>query len=192
MTRIFNFGAGPAMLPTEVMEKAQAEFIDYIALILIWHGPCLYSYLQLIEIKKAVIMKSILPSLSAALFAITLSQSAIADIDPDASTAAHRLEQATAFANAYVNFHYQEDYDSDAMKIEAEKLHDVLHEWNSGNATETEVAEQMQATKIAWNTFRQTINSSGILNSGDFQCDLLYQTLKTSFKNVRFMLNNVH
>lgn len=28
-SRIFNFGAGPAMLATEVMEKAQAEFLDY-------------------------------------------------------------------------------------------------------------------------------------------------------------------
>ncbi len=29
MKRVFNFGAGPAMLPLEVMEKAQAEFLDY-------------------------------------------------------------------------------------------------------------------------------------------------------------------
>jgi len=29
MTRVFNFGAGPAMLPIEVMQKAQAEFLDY-------------------------------------------------------------------------------------------------------------------------------------------------------------------
>ena len=29
MNRIFNFGAGPAMLPTEVMEKAQEEFLNY-------------------------------------------------------------------------------------------------------------------------------------------------------------------
>ena len=29
--RVFNFSAGPAMLPTEVMEQAQAEFLD-------WHG----------------------------------------------------------------------------------------------------------------------------------------------------------
>ena len=29
MNRIFNFGAGPAMLPTEVMEKAQQEFLNY-------------------------------------------------------------------------------------------------------------------------------------------------------------------
>lgn len=29
MSRVFNFGAGPAMLPLEVMQKAQAEFLDY-------------------------------------------------------------------------------------------------------------------------------------------------------------------
>jgi phosphoserine aminotransferase len=29
MSRVFNFGAGPAMLPVEVMKKAQAEFLDY-------------------------------------------------------------------------------------------------------------------------------------------------------------------
>lgn len=28
-SRVYNFGAGPAMLPTEVMEKAQQEFLDY-------------------------------------------------------------------------------------------------------------------------------------------------------------------
>ena len=29
MNRVFNFGAGPAMLPTTVMEKAQQEFLNY-------------------------------------------------------------------------------------------------------------------------------------------------------------------
>ena len=29
MTRVYNFGAGPAMLPIEVMEKARSEFLDY-------------------------------------------------------------------------------------------------------------------------------------------------------------------
>ena len=29
MNRIINFGAGPAMLPTSVMEKAQQEFLNY-------------------------------------------------------------------------------------------------------------------------------------------------------------------
>jgi phosphoserine aminotransferase len=29
MNRVFNFGAGPAMLPTEVMEKAQQEFLNF-------------------------------------------------------------------------------------------------------------------------------------------------------------------
>ncbi len=29
MTRVYNFSAGPAMLPTAVMEKAQQEFLDY-------------------------------------------------------------------------------------------------------------------------------------------------------------------
>ena len=28
-SRVFNFGPGPAMLPTAVMERAQAEFLDY-------------------------------------------------------------------------------------------------------------------------------------------------------------------
>ncbi len=32
MKRVYNFGAGPAMLPTEVMEKAQAEFLNYMDL----------------------------------------------------------------------------------------------------------------------------------------------------------------
>ena len=32
MTRVFNFSAGPAMLPTEVMEQAQAEFLDFAGL----------------------------------------------------------------------------------------------------------------------------------------------------------------
>ena len=29
MKRVFNFGAGPAMLPTSVMEKARDEFLDF-------------------------------------------------------------------------------------------------------------------------------------------------------------------
>ncbi|MEX0738517.1 MAG: 3-phosphoserine/phosphohydroxythreonine transaminase [Pseudohongiella sp.] len=29
MNRVYNFGAGPAMLPTSVMERAQREFLDY-------------------------------------------------------------------------------------------------------------------------------------------------------------------
>ena len=27
--RVYNFGAGPAMLPTEVMEEVQQEMLDY-------------------------------------------------------------------------------------------------------------------------------------------------------------------
>ena len=29
MSKIYNFCAGPAMLPTKVMEKAQSEFINW-------------------------------------------------------------------------------------------------------------------------------------------------------------------
>ena len=29
MSQVFNFGAGPAMLPREVMEKAQKDFLNY-------------------------------------------------------------------------------------------------------------------------------------------------------------------
>ncbi len=29
MTRVFNFSAGPAMLPAEVLERAQAEMLDW-------------------------------------------------------------------------------------------------------------------------------------------------------------------
>lgn len=32
MNRVFNFGAGPAMLPIPVMEKAQAEFLDFMGM----------------------------------------------------------------------------------------------------------------------------------------------------------------
>ncbi len=31
MPRIFNFSAGPAMLPTDVLEQAQVELLDYQA-----------------------------------------------------------------------------------------------------------------------------------------------------------------
>jgi phosphoserine aminotransferase len=31
MSRVFNFSAGPAALPTDVLEQAQAEMLD-------WHG----------------------------------------------------------------------------------------------------------------------------------------------------------
>ena len=29
MARIFNFSAGPSMLPLDVLERAQAEFVEY-------------------------------------------------------------------------------------------------------------------------------------------------------------------
>ena len=29
MSRAFNFSAGPAAMPTEVLERAQAEMLDY-------------------------------------------------------------------------------------------------------------------------------------------------------------------
>ena len=29
MNRVYNFGAGPAMLPTSVMEQAQKDFLDW-------------------------------------------------------------------------------------------------------------------------------------------------------------------
>ena len=29
MSRVYNFSAGPAVLPEEVLKEAQAEFLDY-------------------------------------------------------------------------------------------------------------------------------------------------------------------
>ena len=29
MSRVYNFSAGPSMLPLEALEKAQAELLDY-------------------------------------------------------------------------------------------------------------------------------------------------------------------
>ena len=49
MNRIFNFGAGPAMLPTAVMEKAQQEFLNYknMGASVIEISPVSYTHLTL-------------------------------------------------------------------------------------------------------------------------------------------------
>ena len=33
MSRVYNFAAGPAVLPLEVLQEAQKELVDYIAVI---------------------------------------------------------------------------------------------------------------------------------------------------------------
>ena len=135
-------------------------------------------------------MKKHLSKILVSLFFLCFSYNATATIDSTAPAKSYLFEQATAFASQYVNIFYQYDYDSDALMIEAAKLHDVLHDWQSGAATEADVDAQMAAVKLTWNTFRQTISSSGILNSGDDQCDQLYIGIKDRYKELRLLLNN--
>ena len=40
MTHIYNFSAGPAVLPKEVLAQAAAEMLD-------WHGTVSYTHLTL-------------------------------------------------------------------------------------------------------------------------------------------------
>jgi hypothetical protein len=47
---------------------------------------------------------------------------------------------------------------------------------------------KMEALKLVWNTFRQTIIPSGVLDMGDDELNELYQTVKDAYKEVRYLL----
>lgn len=133
-------------------------------------------------------MKKIISRLGVVLFAVFLSQSVFASIDPGATSATHHFEEAAAAIHEYLHHNYGASYDSHGLEQRGSALHHVLHDWQHGEATEADVVVKMEELKLEWNNFRQTIIPASILNLGDVELNELYQTVKDTYKEVRFLL----
>lgn len=119
---------------------------------------------------------------------VALCHSVSAAIDPDAPSASHHLEEAASGIHEYLHHNYGDSYGSHALEERSSELHGVLHDWQHGEATEADVDMQMKEVKSAWNNFRQTIMPAGLLNAGDYALEELYEEVKDSYKDVRFLL----
>lgn len=133
-------------------------------------------------------MKKIMSISAVLLCAFALSQNVSAAIDPGAPSASHHTEEAAAAIHVYLHDTYGDSFGSHALEQSASALHQVLHAWQHSEASEADVDAQMEALKLDWNNFRQTIFPVGLLNAGDTTLDELYGTLKDMYKELRFLL----
>ena len=133
-------------------------------------------------------MNKIMFRLIALLFVVVLSQSVSASIDPGAPTASHHFEEAAAAIHEYLHDTYGDSFGSHGLEGSGSALHQILHDWQHGEATEADVAMGMEELKLDWNNFRQTIFPVGLLNAGDTTLDDLYEAVKDTYKEVRFLL----
>lgn len=117
-----------------------------------------------------------------------ISQNVLASIDPGAPSASHHFEEAAAAIHEYLHHNYGDSYGSHGLQERGSALHHVLHEWQHGEATESDVVMTMEELKREWNSFRQTIIPAQILNMGDVSLDEHYQAVKDAYKEVRFLL----
>lgn len=113
---------------------------------------------------------------------------AIAEIDPGAASASHKLETAAEEIHGYLHHHYSGGYGSHELEHAAAEVHHLLHEYGHGTASEADVVAAQDALKSAWNNFRQTLIPAGLLNSGDAMLSEKYQMVKDSYKDLRFLL----
>lgn len=133
-------------------------------------------------------MKKLLIQLIPMLWAVGLSQNVSASIDPGAPSASHHFEEAAAAIHGYLHHNYGNSYSSHGLEAHGSALHQVLHEWQHGEATEADVVVKMEELKLDWNGFRQTIIPATLLNMGDDELDELYETVKDAYKEIRFLL----
>ena len=121
-------------------------------------------------------------------FAVSWGANVMAEIDPGAPSASHKLEKSADEIHNYLHHHYDSGYGSHELENSAAALHDALHEWQHGELTEAEISEIEAELKASWNNFRQTLIPAGLLASGDDVLEERYQNVKVSYKDLRFLL----
>jgi len=117
-----------------------------------------------------------------------ISGNAIAEIDPGAPSASHRLQEAADNVHAYLHNNYQGGYGTHELEEAAAAMHSALHGWDHGDLTEADIVAVQEDLKAAWLNFIQTITPAGILNNGDIELEGLHQDVKTKYKELRFLL----
>ena len=117
-----------------------------------------------------------------------LAQTVSASIESGAPSASHHFEEAAADIHEYLHDNYADSYGSHGLEAKGTALHGVLHDWQHGEATEADVVKAMDALKLEWNNFRQTINPAGVLNTGDIDLNDHYEAVKDAYKEVRYLL----
>ena len=122
------------------------------------------------------------------LCAVVFSQSVSASIDPDAAPASHHFEEAAAAIHEHLHDQYGASYETHNLEAAGDALHGALHDFRHDDATEADVVMKMEALKLIWNDFRQSIIPAGLLHMGDDELDELYQTVKDAYKEVRYLL----
>ena len=128
-------------------------------------------------------------SLLMAIFAIVVfAQSSAAFIDPDAPSASHHMGELAAEIHEYLHENYGPSFGAHGIEVAAGELHDTLHDWEHGEATESDVVEAMDALDAAWKTFKQTLRQEHLLNSDDEALDVRFDMNKHAYKELRFLL----
>ena len=115
----------------------------------------------------------------------------LAEIDPGAASASHKLEQAAMDIHGYLHHNYHSSYGSHELEEVVATLHDALHELEHGGLKESDILAVEEELKAAWNSFRQTLIPAGLLASGDAMLEEKYRLVKMSYKDLRFLLRKV-
>ena len=126
--------------------------------------------------------------ISAALSVSLLASPVMAEIDPGAPSASHRLQEAAGDLHSYLHHHYSAGYGTHELEDSAGAMHSALHDWQHGEMTESDIDAMAVELKAAWLNYLQSINPAGVLNNGDMELETLYETVKTSYKELRFLL----
>ena len=132
-------------------------------------------------------MRTVLIRMIAVMGAVFLSQGVFASIGEGATSASHHFEEAASAIHGYLHHKYSDGYGSHGLEHAGEELHNALHEFSHDEATEADVVMKMDALKLEWNNFRQTIIPARLLNNDD-ELNELYQDVKDAYKEVRFLL----
>lgn len=125
-------------------------------------------------------------SICAAMFFV--STAVLAEIDPGAPSASHKLETAAGDMHSYLHHHYDAGYGTHELEDAAAEIHHALHEWQHGEMSESDVVAVQEELKAAWLNYIQTITPAGVLNAGDMELEALHQGVKTAYKDLRFLL----
>ena len=86
-------------------------------------------------------------------------------IHPNAPSASHALEQSADGLHSYMHMAFGSSFGSHGVDVEATELHDTLHDWENGNATECEVIAERDDIPPAIVDMTQQFAQNGIFSN---------------------------
>ncbi len=121
-----------------------------------------------------------------------ISTSSLPTIPPESTWAAWEFWKPAEEAHEYFHHAYGTSFGSHGLDVNGLQLHEDLHNWERGLATEAEVSATWAKITPALVTFRTNLEQAGLLKTGnDPRGEQIFARLQSAYQTLRVQMANV-